>query len=109
MIEAAFQLNRAAEQSSAGGHLCSLAELVGGVEVLDARARYCSMGAESVMAKRWMIWFEIAQTLSRQYRCIPTVSLTSASCVAYHYSLLRVFSAYISGCRPEQRPRRSIR
>ncbi len=82
-------------QSSLAAMLCSLAELSGGVEVLE-RAHVLLDGApESVMAALDDL-AEIAQTLARQYPEIP-LYFDLGELRGYHYHTGVVFCAYIPG------------
>ena len=82
-------------QSSLAAMLCSLAELSGGVEVLE-RAHVLLDGApESVMAALDDL-AEIAQTLARHYPDVP-LYFDLGELRGYHYHTGAVFSAYIPG------------
>jgi|TARA_R110000796_G_scaffold63377_10_gene146711 ATP phosphoribosyltransferase regulatory subunit len=94
-IDEVRQLTEPLSQSSLAAMLCSLAELSGGVEVLE-RAHVLLDGApESVMAALDDL-VEIAQTLSRQYPDIP-LYFDLGELRGYHYHTGVVFSAYIAG------------
>ncbi|MFO7706305.1 MAG: ATP phosphoribosyltransferase regulatory subunit [Halopseudomonas sp.] len=89
------QLTEPLSQSPLAAMLCSLADLSGGVEVLD-RAHVLLDGApESVMAALDDL-VEIAQTLARQYPDIP-LYFDLGELRGYHYHTGVVFSAYIPG------------
>ncbi|WP_394241544.1 ATP phosphoribosyltransferase regulatory subunit [Halopseudomonas laoshanensis] len=94
-VDEVRQLTESLSQSSLAAMLCSLADLSGGVEVLE-RAHILLDGApESVMAALDDL-VEIAQTLSRQYPDIP-LYFDLGELRGYHYHTGVVFSAYIAG------------
>ncbi|WP_022961362.1 ATP phosphoribosyltransferase regulatory subunit [Halopseudomonas pelagia] len=94
-VDEVRQLTEPLSQSSLAAMLCSLAELSGGIEVLD-RAHVLLDGApESVMAALDDL-VEIAQTLGRQYPNIP-LYFDLGELRGYHYHTGVVFSAYVAG------------
>lgn len=94
-VDEVRQLAEPLSQSPLAAMLCSLADLSGGVEVLD-RAHVLLDGApESVMAALDDL-VEIAQTLTRQYPGIP-LYFDLGELRGYHYHTGVVFAAYIPG------------
>lgn len=94
-VDEVRELTESVSQSSLAAMLCSLAELSGGVEVLE-RAHVLLDGApESVMAALDDL-AEIAQNLGRQYPEVP-LYFDLGELRGYHYHTGVVFSAYVAG------------